>query len=125
MIQQWGKWFGLAVASLCALGAASGSARAQGPDTDELRARVERLEKQNQELLNLLKNAHQLPTAPGAAPGLNPGGQAPQEVPQAISKEDVTKIVTDYLTTQEQKKAAAEAAQKAEAEAKGFVVGKD
>src|SRR4051794_36031470 len=120
MLQSFRKLLWLGVASLLALGVAANAARAQDANTDDLRSRIERLEKQNQELMNALKAVTPAPTVPGGVPGAPttaPGG-AP-----AVSKDDVQKIVGDYLKARDQTKAEAEAAAKADAEAKGHVVG--
>ena len=83
------------------------------PTNDELKARIERLEQQNQELINLLKGTKTGTTPINADPG------------QGLSKNDVQKIVADYIGTREDQAKAADAAKKAADEAKGFVVGKN
>jgi len=86
-------------------------------DSDDLKARIERLEKQNQELMQLLKNQQVIQAQPSTAPA---GDTA------------VRKIVGDYLKEQEaaKKKAddakkEADDAKKKEAEEKGHEVGSD
>jgi hypothetical protein len=116
----------LARHALCgaALLTVANTAHAQQPDpTAELRARIERLEKQNEELLQALR---QLQT--GTNPALNVGsmdnaGSMDKVTP--LGKQEVQKIVSDYLKERDEKKKADEAKTKQEEADKGFVVGKD
>jgi phosphate-selective porin OprO/OprP len=85
------------------------------PSNDELRARVERLEKQNQELIDLLKSNQSKPVrAPEPA--------APAASSQLLDKNDVQKMISDYLSEKESHAKAAQA--KVEAD-KSYVVGKN
>jgi phosphate-selective porin OprO/OprP len=86
-----------------------------GSDAD-LKARIERLEKQNQELLDALRGL-QSPTQ--TAP------PAPGTTTAPLGTSDVQKIVGDYLKTREEAKKEDDTAKAKEAEAKGFTVGKN
>src|SRR6266446_1806374 len=81
----------------------------QGPDAD-LRARIERLERQNQELMNALHNvsAHTGTTAPAG---------------ESVGRDEVQKIVADYIASHDPPPAAAGAAKKDPAD--GYRVGSD
>lgn len=87
----------------------------------ELKARIDRLEKQNQELVNTLKGMQAVPTSPGLG---GAGLGAPGVADPALSSDDVRKIVGDYLKSESDKKKAAEEAKKTEERERGFVVGK-
>ncbi|MBM3997076.1 MAG: hypothetical protein FJ303_23435 [Planctomycetes bacterium] len=80
---------------------------------DELRARVERLERQNQELIDLLKNGQAKPQSAPVTSTPPPGA--------LLDKNDVQKMIAEYLTERE---AVTQAKEKAAAD-KGFVVGKN
>jgi phosphate-selective porin OprO/OprP len=88
-----------------------GGVRADEKELEELKARLERLEKQNEYLQRIIVGGGIQATDAGAAIGQN--------------KAEVEKIVSDYLKAQE--KAAKDAADKKakEADAKGYEVGKD
>ena len=89
---------------------------------DPLKARIERLEKQNQDLMELLKNLQNRGGAPGQAPGQAPvGAEANQG---GLNKDDVQKIIGDYLGQRDAKLHAEADAKKKDQEARGFVVGK-
>ncbi|MBI2807204.1 MAG: hypothetical protein HYX68_19655 [Planctomycetes bacterium] len=90
---------------------------------DPLKARIERLEKQNQDLMELLKNLQNRGGAPGQAPGQAPvGAEANQG---GLNKDDVQKIIGDYLGQRDAKLHAEADAKKKDQEARGFVVGKN
>ena len=116
------------LAFLLATGVATlvgGRVLAQDLSPEETKARIERLEKQNQELLQYLQRTHApaggaMLTAPQVTPTGPGGGQPP-----AASQDDVKKIVGDYIEDQEAKKKAAEDAAKAKAEDEGYKVGTD
>jgi phosphate-selective porin OprO/OprP len=80
---------------------------AQSSD-DDLRARIERLEQQNQELMRALQHTSA------------PAGAAETAPP---AKEEVQKIVADYLKDREDKKKGEEAAAKAKLADEGYRVG--
>ncbi|HEV3084094.1 MAG TPA: hypothetical protein VGY66_30200, partial [Gemmataceae bacterium] len=80
----------------------------QSPDGD-LRARIERLEKQNEELMRALQNASSQVSAEGAPTS---GG---------VGKEEVKKIVADYLSAQD----AAKQSAKREDPAAGYRIGSE
>jgi phosphate-selective porin OprO/OprP len=107
------------------LGARAG---AQEPANDDLKARIERLERQNQELLEALKRLQATPTSPVTGfrevPGLTVGGGA-AEAGGGLGKEDVQKIVGDYLKQKEAEKKKADDAAKKKLEDEGFRVGSD
>lgn len=102
-----------AILLLCSVGA-----RAQAPtgqDVNDLRERIEKLEKQNQELMDLLK----------AQMKNNNAAPAATEIAQPPSQEEMKKLVQDVLKqTDADKKKADEEKKKAD-DAAGFVVGKD
>jgi phosphate-selective porin OprO/OprP len=109
------------ITPLClAIGLAFGvaaTARAEEPSQAEQQARVQRLEKSNQELKQLLEKM-----------GISPNGSTDLGSSSAtapLSKEDVQTIVGDYVQDQQQKKAAADAEAKRQAEAEGYKVGSD
>jgi len=93
---------------------------APAPNTgDDLKARIDRLEKQNQELVELLKT---LQNRPAIAPTPTPVSTV---VPStALNKDDVQKLINEYLTSKESQDKAAGSAAKIAEENKGFVVGK-
>src|SRR5437763_1543637 len=79
----------------------------QSPDAD-LRARIERLEAQNQELLRALQTTSTQAGPDGAKP--------------AVGAEQVQKIVRDYLEAKDAAKKEEESAKKAHLEAEGYRV---
>lgn len=116
------KGFGNKLACVCAcvtaLATGVDTAHAQNPDA-ELRARIERLEKQNEELMMLI---HQLK---GNTPPVNAVlGFDTADSAMPLGRSQVQQIVTDYLQTQEDEKKA-EAKKKQEEAAAGYVVGSD
>src|SRR5260370_33621051 len=80
----------------------SGAVRAQESAPEDLQARMERLEKQNQDLMEALKK---LQTSPASTAAALPTGTS------SLTENDVQKIVGDYLKTVEQKEAEEVAAQ--------------
>src|SRR5262245_18101470 len=119
MVQKTPRRVGLAAASLVALAVIAGVARAQDPSPEDLRARVERLEKQNQELINALKNL-----GPRASIGFQEGGGAP-DGKAALSKDDVKKIIDDRFKQDADKKKKEEDEKKLKLEQEGFKIGSD
>jgi len=92
-------------------------AGAQEPQPQSLQERIEKLERQNQQLMQMLCGA-----APGAVPTLDFVGV---DGPGQVSKNEVQKIVGAYLKAQEaEKKSAADKKKQQEMDA-GTVVGKD
>lgn len=141
------SWF---VAGAAALLLARGEGRAQAPlsDLEELRARLERLEKQNEQLLRALQqrqdNGAPLATLGGpiAADGEGAAFVTTQQQPSApgpegemglnVNKGAVEKIVGQYLKSKDEEKKKKdeetkkeEEKKKKEAEDAGHVVGKD
>jgi phosphate-selective porin OprO/OprP len=104
--------FCLAVGTV--LGAA-GVAFAQDPSSEDLKARVERLEKMNQELLQNLQKLQMTPTSPRLDDGL---GNNVSSGSTSLSKDEVKSIVSEYLQEKEKKEAASKADQ-------GYRVGSD
>lgn len=90
---------------------------------DNLRDRIDQLEKQIQLLIEANKTLQQKAATPPPAP-VAPVA-APSEQGPGLSSGDVQKIVSDYLKTRDDKQKADEAAKKLEQEAQGFVVGKN
>jgi len=87
-----------------------------------MKARIERLERQNQELLLHLQRMQVAPTSPAGTP--------PQAVPStaqgtSLGQAEVKKIVGDYLQEQDAAKKAAADAAKAKADDEGYKVGTD
>jgi phosphate-selective porin OprO/OprP len=95
----------------------TGLAHPQTSEVEELKARLEKLERQNEELRRLIRER-----LPAAAPAADAPTQA---APPAPEKKQVEKIVTDYLKDQDKKKKDTEDQKKKEAEAKGYDVGSD
>src|SRR5262249_29087469 len=77
----------------------SGAARAQDEpvDQDNMKARLERLEKQNQDLMEALKKLQ------GAASGVSTPSLP--SAPSGLTETELQKIVGDYLKTVEEQKA--------------------
>src|SRR5258707_13826038 len=98
MIRMWRNLGRALTGGSAALLLMAGTAGAQQPsELEQLRIRLEKLEQQNQELKTALKNI----------PVQQVGGADAATAPDAKS---VEKIVADYLKTQDEKKADAEAA---------------
>jgi phosphate-selective porin OprO/OprP len=96
---------------------AAGSARAEdSKEMDDLRRRLEALEQQNRELMQLLRKVQ--PPAQNATPE---EGEAPADTP---APDQVKKIVADYLKEKEEAKKKEEETKKKEAEAAGWEIGK-
>lgn len=97
---------------------------AANPADDDLRGRIDRLEKQNRDLLDALKRFQTVPTSPVLGDRLVLPGTADPADP-ALNTEDVRKIVGDYLKSEADRKKAADEARQAEEKEKGFVVGRN
>ena len=69
----------------------SQAANAQDSPNDDLKARIERLEKQNQELLQALQKLQTLPASPGNRTGNSDTSGAP------LNRDEVREIVNQYL----------------------------
>src|SRR5256886_5095235 len=95
----------VALGMFLGIGARAG---AQEPANDDLKARIERLEKQNQELLDALRKLQTTPTSPITGfhelPALTVGGKATPEQGGGLGKEEVQKIVGDYFKQKEDEK---------------------
>ena len=92
------------------------------PASDDLKARIDRLERQNQELLNTLK-AMQAPSPVALQNQLPPAeGGGPREE-SSLSKNAVQKMVGEYLKDRDEKKTKDDEAKKKQEKEKGFVVG--
>ena len=89
---------------------------------EDLKGRIERLERQNQELIELLKALQNRPAPAVAAPVSTAYNQAGGG---GVSKDDVNKLVGDYLKEKEAKVKADEDAKKKEQQERGFVVGQN
>lgn len=89
--------------------------RAEDKEVQELKARLDKLEKQNEQLLRALEELRKGP--PGGQPSPKPVGEADPEA--------VRKIVEQYLKDEAEQRKQQEEARKAEAEANGSEVGKD
>jgi phosphate-selective porin OprO and OprP len=94
-----------------ALAICPGVARAEDPTVEELKARLDRLEKQNEYLQKVIEAGGIQAAGTSAAIGQN--------------KAEVEKIIADYMKTRETAAKAAEAKAKLEADAKGYEVGSD
>ena len=83
-------------------------------DPDDLRARIERLERQNEELMQALRNANSHVSTDGAPAG-----------PSNVNKDDVQRIVKDYLAERDadKKQPAANSAESPEGYKVGSVLG--
>src|SRR5687767_3683072 len=85
------------------------------PSVDELRERIERLEKQNQELLKTLQGLQPAPRPAAPANEIDH-----ESVSQQVDKESVQQIVENAFKKRDEEAKKAEAAKKAQAEAEGF-----
>jgi phosphate-selective porin OprO/OprP len=102
------------------------SARAQDGSQEDLKARIERLEKQNQDLMQTLQKMQMTPTGPlPSGPPESGFTGVPGEQPTPLGKDDVKKIVGDYLKEKEGAKKAEDAAAKQKAEDEGYRIGSD
>jgi phosphate-selective porin OprO and OprP len=111
----WPRLGLVALASACALLLGAAAARAQTPaEIQALRERLDRLERENEELMRVILEK----TAP-------PPGAAAPAPPAAPEKKQVEKIAGDYLKEQDKKKKDEEDRKKKEAEEKGYDVGSD
>ena len=81
-------------------------------NVEEMKARLDRLEKQNEELLKALQ----------AQPASRPSTVVTEQA-GGLNKDEVQKIVGDYLGQRDAAAKAADVAKKADADAKGFTVG--
>jgi phosphate-selective porin len=111
--------------ALCLTVGISLAADAQGPSPpsvsqEDLKARVERLERQNQELMDALKKLQSSQAAVAEQPTSTSATGQP-----SLDKNDVQKIVGDYLQSVEAKKQAEKAAAKQKEEEEGYKVGTD
>lgn len=124
-----GRWLGaLALAYLLIFfgGASATGAEPAAADTVDLKAlleRVNRLERQNQDLRQEL-DEHKRQLKQAGDPSQEESTQA-DDKDSALDPAAVRKIVGDYLREQDTKKKAAEAKAKKEAEEKGYEVGSD
>ncbi len=84
----------------------------QTTNVEELKARLDRLEKQNQDLLRALQ-----------AKPVSQSSMVVTEQAGGLNKNEVQKIVGDYLSQRDAAAKEAEAAKKADAEARGHTVG--
>ena len=100
--------------------AAPASAPPVPVNADELKARIDRLEQQNQELMRVLKGMQAVPTTrPVAAPA------ATDEAGGGLNKNEVQKLIGDYLNQRDVQVKTAEAAAKLEQAERGFTVGQN
>jgi phosphate-selective porin OprO and OprP len=118
---------GMAAGGGLALLLSTGYVHADPNELDEMKARIEKLEKQNEELRQLLMN-----NLRPAAPDGNGASQAPPADGAAPDKKQVEKIVVDVIKEQDKKKKDddkkkkdEEDKKKKEAEEKGYDVGSD
>jgi phosphate-selective porin OprO/OprP len=99
---------GLVAGGVLALLLAAGPARASDPAVEELRARLDKLEKENTDLKQRLESVEQAPVGTG-------GGK---NAANAGNQDDVKKMIDDALKQRDDKKKKADAEKKAEDEAK-------
>jgi phosphate-selective porin OprO/OprP len=113
-----------ALAFLLAAGIAvvfGGSVRAQDPSTtQDMKTRIERLEKQNQELLTTLQRMQVTPTSP--TPGSAASGAS---APVTLTPADVKSIAAEVQKEQEAAKKSTDDAAKAKTEDEGYKIGSD
>src|SRR5262245_50133158 len=111
-IHRWLR-YGLLFAGGCVLlASASTGAQAGDPATETLLQRLDRLERQNEELKSKLDRMEGEVSAEGGAPA-------------DMDTKKVQKIVGDYLKTQEKEKKAKETEAKQKLEDEGYKVGTD
>src|SRR5262249_1186093 len=96
----------------------------QDMNVDLIKARMDRLEKQNQELMQQLQRMQMTPTAPPIAPQAQSPG-ALQTSDGGATKDDVKKISSEVDKEKADKKKADEEAAKKKAEEEGYKVGSD
>ena len=104
----------------------AGGARAQNTTAPDTTERIERLEKQNQELLLMLQkmqNGAAVQVAPAATVEQAPS--AASGAPKEAGTEQVKKVVNDVLKEKEETKKKEEAAAKAKADDEGYKIGTD
>ncbi len=90
--------------------------------SDDLQGRIERLERQNQELIEMLKAIQNRPVNHALG---GPISTATASQAGGVTKDDVQKLVGDYLKQKEDKAKADEEAKKKEQADRGFVVGQN
>ncbi len=108
----------LAVGGVTGVLLVGGQARADDKDTEALRQRLERLEKQNEELQNALKKILDKTQETAAEDGKPAKAAEPD-------KKSVEKIVGDVLKERDEKKKKEDEAKKAKEEEEGHKVGSD
>src|SRR5262249_37568308 len=96
----------------------------QDTNVDLIKARMDRLEKQNQELMQQLQRLQMTPTAPPNPPQAQSPG-ALQTSEGGVTKEEVKKIISEVDKEKADKKKADEEAAKKKAEEEGYKVGSD
>ncbi len=103
---------------------ASAAAPKPSSQDEDLRARIERLEKQNQELLQALQQLQSQLPKPGPA---QPSSTATIAEPNksSLATDEVKAIVSDYLKDRDAKKKQEDEAKKLAEVEQGFVVGKN
>jgi phosphate-selective porin OprO and OprP len=108
--------------------ASGGIARAQDSQTEELKARIDRLEQQNRELLQYFQQCKALSNGavlgtPGSGPLPSPQAvtNSPPTTPQ--NQDDIKKIVADFLNDTAAKNKAEEDAKKAKEDEEGYKIG--
>jgi phosphate-selective porin OprO/OprP len=89
----------------------AGTVRAEDPNLEEMKTRLDRLEKQNEYLRKVIEAGGIQATSAGTAVGQN--------------KAEIEKVIADYMKAQADAAKAAEAKHKAEIDAKGYDVGSD
>jgi phosphate-selective porin OprO/OprP len=113
---RWRKPSGVLVlalaAGLTAVGATSAQAPAQDPVLLEMKARLERLEKQNEDLRQRLETA-------------SPAAYQPQNAPAKEEKEKINSMIDAYMKDKEAKKKAEEDAKVKKREEEGYKVGSE
>ncbi len=112
---------GLALGLLLGL---TGGVFAQGPAPEDLKTRVERLEKQNLELMQALQKLQGTARTPDPSqvPAAT-GGSEQQDV--TLNESAVQRLVGDYLKNLDEKKKAEQEAAKQKEELEGYKVGTD
>jgi phosphate-selective porin OprO/OprP len=99
-------------AGLCAVGRTPAQAPAPDPTLVDMKARLERLEKQNEDLRRRLETT-------------TPAAYQPQAVPENVEKAKINSLIDTYMKEKEAKKKAEDAAKVKQMEEEGYKVGSE
>ena len=103
----------------------AGMARAQESPSDAVKTRLDRLEKDNQELIRQIQQLGIQPASPVPATSPTPVRDASNGQASALGQDEVKMIVGNYLLEQEANAKAAEDAANLKADQEGYKIGTD